>query len=1147
MCLRRLLRPLRQCLKAGRSLRQIGKSSRRMELEDLESRTLLSTIVWTNRGSANSDTDSFNAFFGTNASAARTIVDRAIVDWENVIGNFNYTNVGQPGFAPQANTYSVSISAGNLGAGTRGQTVINSIDPAGRPFNATITLDSVGGGPGWYFDPVPADNAEFTSLLTRFTASFTGTTPDFFRTAEHELGHAMGLALNNGLRLVTGGFLMNAGTDQVDGVSQLRLFSSGSTQVTFTANGGGHVYEGPAPANFPNVPVFPNELMNAGRALAAGVTRELITDNDANVLGAAYGYSITLPSTLQTFLANFNSVTGALTINGDPQLLNDTMTLDLPSNWRVNVDNVVAQFSSAAVTSVTFAASPGTDVLNVQNTLSGVSTTVNLGSSADTVNVRLSMPSGSFSLDTLGGDVTINGNNGGMVNINDQADAFNDTFTIATTGASATVQRDFSGLVTCNGVSSLVVDGGPGQTTGITYDVNSTLFGTPVTINAGTGNDTFNVLMASPSTFFSLDNLQGALTIHGNGGTDTLNVNDQADAFSGDQYTITSTTVQRTAEAAITFDSLEGIVINGACSPSVAITYTVQSTAVYTPVTINGGGGTDTLIGPNSSTIWYLSGANQGNSLMINNVFGLTVVTFTSMENLTGGSGADSYQFSPGASLSGTLNGGAGYNSLDYSPYITSGTAGVTVNLATGTATATGGVSHITQVTGTIANDTLIGDANNNYFYSDGGNDSMMGGGGNDTFYLYGEAATATTVIDGGTGTDSVQGNNLINTWNLTGLGAGSLNSITFSNVENLIGGSNNDVFVFNAGASVAGTINGGPGTNRLEYTQYITGTVTPTTTGVSVNLVIGTATATGGISNIVQVYGSHANDSLTGDGNANLFGSFGGNDSMAGGGGDDTFWLYGEAVTAASVIDGGTGNDLVWGNNIPNTWQLVGPGSGSVNGAVFNNIEALLGGTNADTFVFHPGATIAGLINGNAGVNALDYSAFTSGVVVNLGLSTTVGWGTMTGTGNIANIQNVTGGAGNDILVGDANANVLNGGGGRNVLIGGRGADSLIGGSDDDLLVAGYTSYDLNAAALQAILAEWQRTDESYATRVANLRSGVGAGSYHLVLNTSTTAGTVFDDGAADVLTGNAGTDWFWASLPQDSITDRAAGELVN
>src|SRR6185503_10846606 len=47
--------------------------------------------------------------------------------------------------------------------------------------------------------------------------------------------------------------------------------------------------------------------------------------------------------------------------------------------------------------------------------------------------------------------------------------------------------------------------------------------------------------------------------------------------------------------------------------------------------------------------------------------------------------------------------------------------------------------------------------------------------------------------------------------------------------------------------------------------------------------------------------------------------------------------------------------------------------------------------------------------------------------------------------------IENLTGGAGNDTLVGDGNANRLNGGLGNDLLIGGGGADAFVGGDGTD------------------------------------------------------------------------------------------------
>ena len=63
-----------------------------------------------------------------------------------------------------------------------------------------------------------------------------------------------------------------------------------------------------------------------------------------------------------------------------------------------------------------------------------------------------------------------------------------------------------------------------------------------------------------------------------------------------------------------------------------------------------------------------------------------------------------------------------------------------------------------------------------------------------------------------------------------------------------------------------------------------------------------------------------------------------------------------------------------------------------------------------------------------------------------------------------------------------------------------------------------------------------WQSAD-SYATRVSNLRVGYRS----LVAGT-----TVFDDGAADRVSGAGGTDWFWVGI-NDSLPDRQAGEAVN
>jgi Ca2+-binding RTX toxin-like protein len=116
------------------------------------------------------------------------------------------------------------------------------------------------------------------------------------------------------------------------------------------------------------------------------------------------------------------------------------------------------------------------------------------------------------------------------------------------------------------------------------------------------------------------------------------------------------------------------------------------------------------------------------------------------MENLTGGAGADTFKFSPGGSVGGTVTDNGGVNALDYASY---GSA-VTVNLTTGAATGIGGgaagkFTGIANVFGSSKADSLTGDANNNILVGNDGNDTITGGGGRD-------------ILIGGLGADSITG-----------------------------------------------------------------------------------------------------------------------------------------------------------------------------------------------------------------------------------------------------------------------------------------------------------------------------------------------------------------------------------------------------
>jgi len=142
--------------------------------------------------------------------------------------------------------------------------------------------------------------------------------------------------------------------------------------------------------------------------------------------------------------------------------------------------------------------------------------------------------------------------------------------------------------------------------------------------------------------------------------------------------------------------------------------------------------------------------------------------------------------------------------------------------------------------------------------------------------------------------------------------------------------------------------------------------------------------------------------------------------------------------------------------------------------------------------------------------------------------------------TGGVSHIQNVIGGNGNNLLVGDDNPNVLTGGLGRNILIGRGGADLLTGGAGDNILIGDSTIYDLdpNLTALKAIFAEWNRTDATYQKRVSDLL-GTGGGGLNGAFTLAKSS--LISDVSQDVLVGSSALDWFFITNKQDSVSGGA------
>ena len=147
----------------------------------------------------------------------------------------------------------------------------------------------------------------------------------------------------------------------------------------------------------------------------------------------------------------------------------------------------------------------------------------------------------------------------------------------------------------------------------------------------------------------------------------------------------------------------------------------------------------------------------------------------------------------------------------------------------------------------------------------------------------------------------------------------------------------------------------------------------------------------------------------VTGDGSDTIH-TGGGNDVVQTGGGDDA--IVGGEGGGDDIYDGGSGNNTV---SYPSATNSV-----SIDLNAFDrSAQSTLGGT-----------TIGDLL----GTAVPPYDADTA-----VGIAE----GVDIGTDVLINIQNATGGQGNDTIIGNSGANVLSGGGGSDTIVGGGGTDT--------------------------------------------------------------------------------------------------------
>jgi Ca2+-binding RTX toxin-like protein len=413
-------------------------------------------------------------------------------------------------------------------------------------------------------------------------------------------------------------------------------------------------------------------------------------------------------------------------------------------------------------------------------------------------------------------------------------------------------------------------------------------------------------------------------------------------------------------------------------------------------------------------------------------------------------------------------------------------------------------------ISGGVFDNTIYGQAGNDTIIGGGGNDIIYGGAGNDTIIgnsigyrssrsqgadqLYGgdgndtltpgsnPSSTVAEIVDGGSGVDAISFGAGFNYQLTVDLAAGTATApldirnngalfATLVSIESVIGSTGDDRIYGNSGANTlegragndildgregndlliggagADQLTGGAGNDTASYAD--------SAAAVDVNLLLN-YTADGDaagdvLTSIENLTGSAFDDTLIGDANANIIEGGKGADWLNGLGGADTL-SYARSGAAVAInlqssyaAYGDAQGDTLFGfENVTGSaywdWIFGDAGNNVINGGAGNDV--LMGGSGADALI------------GGAGIDTAIYTWATSAVDVNLWLNAG-SLGESAGD-TLSGIENLSGSAYYDGLIGNDGNNILDGANGNDWLSATGGSDTLIGGAGNDTLVGG-------------------------------------------------------------------------------------------
>ena len=449
---------------------------------------------------------------------------------------------------------------------------------------------------------------------------------------------------------------------------------------------------------------------------------------------------------------------------------------------------------------------------------------------------------------------------------------------------------------------------------------------------------------------------------------------------------------------------------------------------------------------------------------------------------------------------------------------------------------------------GTGSPETLKGTSDVDIIFGLGGADRLLGLGGNDQLF----GGNGDDILLGGAGADLLNGGNGIDRSQYTDAAAGVLADLQDPSVNNGFAAGDTYVSIENLyGSRFDDNLRGNPANNILW-----------------------------GDNGNDRLYGRGGNDNLLGmNGNDILYGQ-GGNDTLKGGENNDV--LLGGA--GADRLDGGNGIDLAQYTDAPTgviaDLQFSNLNKGFAAGDTYVSIERLYGSrfddnlradTNSNVLWGHHGndtlygrggndtlyggdgddaligGTGADVMHGQNGTDTVTYA--NSATSVGARLDGIVGWGGAAGD-TIFSVENLTGSAHRDTLVGSNGANVIDAGAGGGTIYGLDGDDTLIAGTGADVMY-GQTGIDTVTYASSATgvgarldgIVGWGGAAGDTIFMVENLigsayRDTLVGSNVANVIDAGAGGGTIYALDGDDTLIGGTGADVMYGQNGIDTVS---------